>query len=175
MNLVLILEQSQTNRMNRSITPSLVEETTGMIKEIKVRRVFVTAEELHITNLKVGPEMAGRVSIRIAGVVRSELVVSQPVHHIVIGEVRGIRCKELLCRRPQGWDTLGSIEQINRETISLVAILHEAEDIVIDVTKELDFGLHAPVVAIIFKRWVLVEHAAVPPAHLMVGYLIGVL
>ena len=49
-------------------------------------------------------------------------------------------------------------------------VLHVAEDIVVDITEEFDFGLDAPVVADVFEGRVVVEEAAVPPAHLMVRF-----
>ena len=54
-------------------------------------------------------------------------------------------------------------------------IFHPAEDVVVDVAEELDFRLDTPVVSCICERGVVVEHARVPPAHLMVGDLVPVL
>lgn len=56
-----------------------------MVEVVKVSRVFVAPEEVHVANLEVGPEMAGRVSVGIAGVFGSELVIGQPCHHVIIG------------------------------------------------------------------------------------------
>lgn len=55
-----------------------------MVEVVKVSRVFVAPEEVHVANLEVRPEMAGRVSVGIAGVFGSELIVSQPCHHVII-------------------------------------------------------------------------------------------
>ena len=52
---------------------------------------------------------------------------------------------------------------------------HVAEDVVVDVAEEVDFGLDAPVVAGGGEGGVFVEHAAVPAAHLVVGGEVGVL
>lgn len=135
--------------MDRSVTPSFVEEATSVIEIVKVSRVFVPPEEVHVANLEVGPEMAGRVSVGIAGVFGSELVISQPCHHIIIGEVGRIRGEELLRCWPKFRDTLGCVEKVDRETVGLVAVLHEPEDIVVNVAEELDLGLNAPVVAVL--------------------------
>ena len=49
-------------------------------------------------------------------------------------------------------------------------VMHPAEDVVVDVAEEMDFGFDAPVVTDVFEGGVFVEHAAVPAAHLVVGY-----
>ena len=54
-------------------------------------------------------------------------------------------------------------------------VCHVPEDVVVDVTEELDFRLDAPVVLCGCEGWVAVEHAAVPTAHLVVAYFAGVL
>ena len=52
---------------------------------------------------------------------------------------------------------------------------HVAENVIVDVAEELDLGLDAPVVFGVRERWVVVEHARVPAAHLVVGFEVGVL
>ena len=54
-------------------------------------------------------------------------------------------------------------------------VLHEVEDVVVDVAEEAHFRLHPPVVAVLGERGVLVKESAVPPAHLVVGEQVGVL
>ena len=54
-------------------------------------------------------------------------------------------------------------------------VLHVPEDIVVYVAEEAYLGLHAPVVLNMLEGRMAVEHAAVPPAHLVVGYLAAVL
>ena len=54
-------------------------------------------------------------------------------------------------------------------------VLHVAEDVVVDVAEEVDLGFDAPVVTGVEEGGMLVEHAAVPAAHLVVGIFVGVL
>lgn len=119
--------------------------------------------------------MAGRVSIRVSGVVRAELVVRQPRHHVVLGNVGRIRGNETFCLRPEVRNTLGRIKQVDGKTVSDVVVLHVPENIVVDIAEVLHLGLHTPVVAVVLKDRMLVEHAAVPSAHQMVGHLVAVL
>ena len=55
MNLVLILEQTQRDRVNWRIAPSLVEETTSPVKVVEVIDVLLRSKPVKVTNLKVGP------------------------------------------------------------------------------------------------------------------------
>lgn len=142
---------------------------------IEVSRILFSPEKLHITDLKVGPEVASRVSICSISVLWSQLVVRQPVQHIVVGQISRVRGKELLRLWPESGDTLGSVEKVDGETVCYVAVLYESEDIIINVTEKLNLGLDTPVVTVVLKGRVLIEEAAVPAAHLMVGDLIAIL
>lgn len=175
MNLRRICEQTQTNGVNWSIAPSFIVKAARAIQMIEVSRVLLTPEELHITDLKVGPEVASRVPICIFGVLWSQLVVCQPVQHIVVGQISGVCGKELLRLWPESWDTLGSVEKVDGETVCDVAVFYESEHIVVNVTEELNLGLDTPIVTVVLKGRVLIEQATVPAAHLMVGYLVAIL
>jgi len=50
-------------------------------------------------------------------------------------------------------------------------VLHPAEDIVIDVAEEMNFGFYTPVVARVGECRVFKEEPAVPAAHLVIGDL----
>lgn len=54
-----------------------------------------------------------------------------------------------MCRWPKVRDTLRCVEKVDREAVGLVAVLHEPEDIVVNVAEELDLGFNAPVVAVL--------------------------
>ena len=77
---------------------------------------------------------------------------------------------EFLRLGPQGGYALRRIVKVDGEAVGLVVVLHPAENVVIDFAEEVDFGLDSPVVADVFESGVFVEHAAVPAAHLVVGY-----
>lgn len=142
---------------------------------IEVSRVLLTAEEVHITNLEVRPEMARRVAVGIPGMFRSKLVIRQPIHHVVVRHVGRVGRKELLRLGPQIRDTLRGIEEVDGEAIGDVVVGNVVEDIVIDVTEELDLGLNAPVVAVLLEDGMAVKHATVPATHLVVRDLVAVL
>lgn len=77
--------------------------------------------------------------------------------------------------RPESGNRGGGIVEVDREAVRLVVVLHEAEDVVVDVAKEVHLGLDAPVVLCIGQGGMLVKQTTVPAAHLMVGHLVGIL
>lgn len=54
-NLLLLKEKTSCNRVDRSIAPSLVEETTVLVKRLEEIEIRLAAEPGQATNLKVGP------------------------------------------------------------------------------------------------------------------------
>lgn len=89
--------------------------------------------------------------------------------------VLGMCFEELEGFGPEGGDALGRVVQVDGEAVSLVVVVHVAEDVVVDVAEEVHIGLDAPVVARVLQGWVPVEEAAVPAAHLVVGDHVAVL
>lgn len=59
MDLAFVLEETQSNGVNRCIAPSLVKEAARPIEMVEVILVSPAPPKFHISNLKVGPEMAG--------------------------------------------------------------------------------------------------------------------
>lgn len=175
MHVVRIRKKTNAKRMNWRIAPPFVEETTSPVQVLEVGLILLTAEEVHVANLKVGPEVACRVSIGPLGVLRANLIIRDPLQHVIFVQVRGIRGHELLGLGPEGLDGLRSVVEVDSEAVGLVVVLHIPEHVVIDVAEELDLGLNTPVVTIVLQRRVFVEHAAVPTAHLVVRHLRGVL
>jgi hypothetical protein len=57
-NLLLLEEKTSSDRVDGRITPSLVEETTILVKRLKEIEVRLAAKPGQATNFKVGPEMA---------------------------------------------------------------------------------------------------------------------
>lgn len=168
-------EKTNAEGVDGSITPALVEESTGAIQVLEVRLVLFAAEEVEITDLEVRPEVAGGVSIRGLGVLGTSHVIRNPLPHVVVAEVRRVGGEESLGFGPKGRDTLRCVVQVDGEAVGLVAILHVTEHIVVDIAEELDIGFDAPVVAVVFEGRVFVEHAAVPATHLVVGDLGAIL
>lgn len=54
-NLLLLKEKTSSDRVDGSITPSLVEETTVLVERLKEVKVGLASEPRQATNLKVGP------------------------------------------------------------------------------------------------------------------------
>jgi len=161
--------------MHGRIAPSLIEEATRSIQVLKVIHIRPTPPEPKIANLKVRPEMAGRVSIRLILILRPPLPVCQPLHSIIRVHIGRMICNEFLRLRPECRHTLRRVVDIDVEAICFVVILHPAEDVVVDVAEEVDVRFDAPVVLVFGEGGVLGEEAAVPTTHLVIGLLFHVL
>lgn len=141
----------------------------------EVGLVLFAPEEVQVTDFEIGPEVAGGVTVGITGVIRSELVVRQPLHHVILGNVGWVRGNELLGFWPETRDTLRCIEQVDGKAVRDVVVLHVPENIVIDIAEKLDLGLHTPVVAVVAEDRMPVEHSTVPSAHQVIGHLVTIL
>ena len=126
--------------------------------------------KLHICDFEIAPKMARAVSIRFHVVFRPPLTIDHPLLRIILMHVFRMCGDEFLRLRPQGGNAIRRIVEVDGEAVGFIVVVHPAENVVVDVAEEMDFGLDAPVVADVFEGGVFVEHAAVPAAHLVVGY-----
>ena len=175
MDLARILKQAQSDGVNRCVAPPLVEETPRAIQMLEILFINFTPPEFHICNLEITPEMTCRIPIRLIIMLWPSLAIRQPLLGVVFDFILRVRGQKLLRLRPQRGYRLRRIVQINRKPVGFVVVFHVAEDVIVDVAKEVDFRLDAPVVADVGQRGVVVEHAGVPAAHLVVGDFAGVL
>jgi hypothetical protein len=169
MNLILILKQSQPNRMNRGITPSLIEKPTRAIKVFKVSLIRLSSPESHIGNLKVRPEVTSRVTICLAIMFGSILTIRKPPHGVVWMNIFRMLRKKLQSLRPKSFNRFRGVINIDNETIALIIIFHVTENIVVNVAEEVDTGFYTPVPPIVLERRVVIESSGVPATHLVVG------
>lgn len=146
MNFAGIFKETQSDTVDGSITPALVEEATSAIEMVKVLFVCRRAPEVQVCNLKVAPKVAGAVAVGLEVMVWSALLVGQPFYSVVGVLMVAIRGEELDSLGPQCRNRRGRVVEVDGEAVSLVAVLHEAEDVVVDVTEEVDLWLDAPVV-----------------------------
>ena len=119
--------------------------------------------------------MAGGVAVCVAVVLWPAQGVAHPALGAVLVHVFRVAGEEALRLGPQSGDALGRVVNVDGEAIGLVVVLHVAEYVVVDVAEEVHLRLHPPVPARAGQRWVLVEEAAVPAAHLVVRDHIRVL
>lgn len=122
--------------------------------------------------------MTRTVAVRGRGVRGAVRGVGYPAERVVRVEVLlsdAGRGEEALCFRPERGDGEGRVVQIYGEAVGLVAVGHVAKHVVVDVAEEVHVGLDAPVVVLVGEGGVMREEARIPAAHLMVGYLVGVL
>ena len=67
------------------------------------------------------------------------------------------------------------VVEVDGEAVGLVAVLHKAEDIIVDVAEEVNLWLNTPVVLHVLEGGVVVEQTRVPAAHLVVAQHVRVL
>lgn len=158
--LVPILEQTQRNTVHRRVTPPLIEESTGSVKVLEVFRVSLGSPKSQRPDLKVRPEMARAVAVRLGVVIRSVHRVRDPADCVIRVQIlcRVVAVREELLRfGPQSRDTERRIVYVDCETVCFVVILHISEDVVVHVAEELDLWLNSPIIIHIFQRRVLWE------------------
>lgn len=174
-NFPLVFKKPKSNTVHRRIAPALIEETTRAVEMLKVVLVRFTPPEAHVCDLEIAPEVTCTVAICLQVVLRSPLVVCNPAHCIVRMKVLVVRCQEFECLWPELWNRLRRVVQLNGKAVGLVVVLHEAEDIVVDITEEVHLGLDSPIVLHIRKSWMLVKQPRIPATHLVVAEQVSVL
>ena len=170
MDLAFILEQPQRNTMHGSISPSLIKEPPRAIQMLEVIFISFRPPKFHVCDFEITPEMTRAVPIRFHIVFRPPLTVDYPLLRVVLMHVFGMCGEEFFRLRPQGGNAVRRIVEVDGEAVGLIVVLHPAENVIVDFAEEVYFGLDSPVVANVFESGVFVEHAAVPAAHLVVGY-----
>lgn len=172
---VLVLKQSESDTVNRCVAPSFVEESARAVEVVEIIFVGLAPPEAHIGNLEVTPEVAGRVAVCLPVVFRPADGVRQPRHGAVLVKVLRVVRHELDRLGPERRDRGWGVVQVDGEAVRLVVVLHEPENIVVDVAEEVHLWLDPPVVLSGGEGRMFVEHAAIPTTHLVVGHLTGVL
>lgn len=169
MNALRIGEQTKTNAVHWCVAPALVEETARSVEMLEVCLVLLRTPEVHIRDLEIAPEMTGRITVSLVIVHRPSLLVSQPVKRVRLRERMFVVGQEIEGFRPETCNRLWTVVQSDREAVGFVVIAHVAEDIVVNIAEEMHVRLHTPVVLHVEQSRVLVEHAAIPAAHLVVA------
>jgi len=168
MDFVLVLKEPKCNGMYRGISPPFIEEAPGPIEVVKVVLVGWRSEEGHVGDFEVGPKVASRIAVGPLVVLGSMIDILQPAKGVISIYIMLIVLDELLCLGPQARDTFGIIIKVDCEAICFVVLLHPCENVIVHVTEEVDIGFNPPVPLRVEQLWVLVEHARVPAAHLVV-------
>jgi hypothetical protein len=104
-----------------------------------------------------------------ASIVRYSSIVAQEIHGIVVGNVPGMFFHEGLHAIPNGRNRFLVLEQAQDEAVFLLVVGHELEDVVIDVAKELDARLDAPVPLVFEHQGLPKEEAGFKSAHVSVA------
>jgi hypothetical protein len=103
---------------------------------VEVILVFLTAPEVHVCDLEVRPEMAGRVAICLVKVIRSAFRICQPFYGVVLVKILWMSGDKFHGFGPEGWEGIWAVVDVDDETVGLVVVFHVAEDIIVDVAEE---------------------------------------
>jgi hypothetical protein len=176
-NLLLLKEKTSSNRVDRSITPSLVEETAVLVKRLEEIEVRLASEPGQATNFKVGPlnsiscETAGNQSLtyEMALVVVLTTVITEETHGVIGRDMLGVVLHELLGASPEGRNGVDVLVKRENKTVLLVVLVHDTERIVVDIAEELDRGLNTPVVLVVHHEFLSEEETRLESAHVTVA------
>jgi hypothetical protein len=160
-DLVLLQHKASSNGVNRSIAPTLVEETAILVKRLEIVGVSLGAEPFKAADLKVGPEMALVVVLT--------TVITEETHGIVGRDMLGVVLHELLGASPEGRNGVDVLVKRENKTVLLVVLVHDTEGVVVDVAEELDGGLNTPVVLVVHHEFLSEEEARLESAHVTVA------
>lgn len=159
-NLLLLQHQSSSNTMHRSITPSLVEESSVLIQGVEVVRVCLASEPVEVADLEVRPHVAVVVGLT--------AVVGNEVHGVVRGDVLRVVLHEILDTVPERWNSLNVLVQRKHERVLLAVVPHELESIIVDIAEQLHARLHTPIPLIVKHQLLLEEETRLKAAHMAV-------
>lgn len=88
MDFTAVEHQTSSNGVDRSVAPSLVEETTVLIERGEVVDVGLAAKPVEVSNFKVGPE--------VTFVVCFTTVITQPFQRVVLVDMLGMSLHKFL-------------------------------------------------------------------------------
>lgn len=163
---ILLKHQTSSDGVDGSITPALIEETTGMVEGGEEVDISIRAEPVEVTNFEVGPEMAMVVSVT--------TVIAEELHRVVLGNMLGVVLGEVLGGVPESRNGLDIFVQTEGEAVLLLLLGHEFEGVVVDIAVELDAGLDAPVPLVVEHQGVAEEETRLISAHVSVANGIAV-
>lgn len=162
-DLVLGHEHSHTERVYRGISESLVVEAASSVQPFEVLLVCLASEEAQITDLEITEELAVVVVIAVEGI-------EQPIQVSVGMDQFRMRVYERHGSRPKGREGPGIVENVHCEAVLDLVVSGKAEDIVVDVAKEMDVRFDAPVEVVFHQSRVSIEETTVPSTHVPIGY-----
>jgi hypothetical protein len=157
----LLKQETGGNGVHWSITPSLVKESTILVKGIEIVRISLGSQPVKVANLKVGPHVAVIVGV--------STVITEIRHGVTLGNVLRMVLHKLLDTVPKRWNGLNVFVQAEHEGVLLAVISHELEGVVVDVAEKLDAWLHTPVPLVVQHQWLLEEEPGLETAHVSVA------
>lgn len=158
---LLFEQEGSAKRVDWSITPSLVEETTSPVEILEVISISRRPQPVKRTDFKVTPEMA--VVIILPIVIRDKL------QAVAFNNVMWVLGHELLGGFPESWNGFLVFVQTEGKAVFLLVLFHVEEWIVVDVAEELDGGFDTPVKFIVGEEFVFEEETRFESTHVAVG------
>lgn len=110
MYLLLLRENRRRNRMHGCISPPLIIKPALSLQELEERTIRGGTPKVHISDLKIRPE--------VAKVVGGAAVIREEVHRVTVRNVFGVEGDELFNGVPESRDGLLPFEERDREAFS---------------------------------------------------------
>jgi hypothetical protein len=179
LDFIFVQQETGSNRVYRSITPALVEESAILVKGFEKVNIGFGPEPIKVSDLEVGPldvdiSKSGLDGIfastyHMAMIVGLSTIVTQETHRVVLGNMLGVSLHELFGTVPQSRNRFHVFVQTQHEAVLLLIIGHKFEDIVIHITEKLDAWLHSPVPIIVEHQWLTEEESRFKSAHMAIA------
>lgn len=181
-NLLFGEEKRGCDGVDRSISPSLIKEAAFVIKVLEEITVCLGTQPVQVTNFEVGPLVrlateTWRESLethKMAVVVGVSTIVANKAHRIAFYNIFWLFFDEFLHAVPQCRNCFHIFKQTQHERVLFVVVGHEFESIIVNITKELNAGLNAPVPLILQHKRLLKEEARLEPTHVPVAHGIAI-
>ena len=130
-DLTLRHKHSNAQRMNRRVSKSLIIEPAAPVQPLEVFFVRFTPEEVQIPNLEIGEELAVIIVATVVGVQKPvEVSIRMNKFRVCVDEGAGAG--------PERGEGACIVKDVHVEAIFHIIVAHEAKDIVVNVTKEVD-------------------------------------
>ena len=161
-HLIPTRKQCETQRMDRRITISFIEEAPTLVQMLEIPSIPLAPPERQTPDLKIAEELA-------IIVLHAIIWVKQPID-IRIGAHQLRKPTHKVARdAPQACEAARVIEDRHVKPVHEIVLGEEAERVVRDVAEEMYVGLNAPVEIVGCERRVLVEESGLPPNHRVVA------
>ena len=181
LDLILVEQQTSRNRMNRGVTPSLVEEAAILIQRFEEINVRLASKPFQAADFKVRPLLLVsfdpegnkidimRSTYEMALVVGITTIITEESHGVVLCDMFGMVLHEFLGAVPESRNGVNVFVETKDKAVLLVVLDHNTEGVVVDVAVKVNGRLDTPVVFVVHHQGVAEEKARLESTHVAVA------